>query len=595
MSSLVAPDRGWTAESPLANPAVRLGVLMPPVAALAYGIVTDTIVDLRLFAVLLAVSFVLGLVAVLRPWGPARPRVERAWQVLSGSLGVGLAAPFLVLAIDVDVERFSLLFALVVVVGAYSYPRPLRLPLITWAIAVWMATLWWGGVREVEIVALHLGGGLTLLAACVRTADELADAVEEEATSRADAEARTQLLASILRTNSLEPTAVIRAVVTGMVDAGFDAVAIRAVDEEAGVLRLVDGHRVADTEMVDTLPIEDAHLSREALRRQVTVVVDEYDRSTAVLHQGRGLRGTVVVPVSESRDVVAVVIGASTSGPPTAGQVEAATLLAEQAGRALERARAFEEDQRTVAQLRLLDLRTQDFVSTVSHELRTPLTVIQGLGQTLLRRWGDVDEARRRDLLERIDVNAERLAAMVESLLDTSALDQGELPVAPEPVELRPLVDALTHRLETVTAEHPVDVRVPEGLHVEVDPALLEHVLENLLVNVARHTPAGTRTRVGAEATGDRVRIVVEDEGPGIPEQDLPHVLDRFYRGGPLATRPAGGLGLGLALAQQIVRAHGAELEVDSVVGEGTTFRFEVPAATLSPVAHSGRERRPAS
>jgi signal transduction histidine kinase len=122
-------------------------------------------------------------------------------------------------------------------------------------------------------------------------------------------------------------------------------------------------------------------------------------------------------------------------------------------------------------------------------------------------------------------------------------------------------------------------VLVDEHLSVFVDGPLFEHIIENLLTNVAKHTPQGTPVTIGADGGDMRVQVYVQDHGPGIDPRDLPHVLDRFYRGGAPTRRETGGLGLGLALAQQIVRAHGSELTVDSEPGVGTTFSFSVPVA----------------
>jgi signal transduction histidine kinase len=226
-----------------------------------------------------------------------------------------------------------------------------------------------------------------------------------------------------------------------------------------------------------------------------------------------------------------------------------------------------------------LDERTQDFVSTASHELRTPLTVIAGIGQTLQLRWEDLDTGRRADLLQRVEANADRLSVMVRSLLDTSALDRGELGMSPGPLLLRPTIVRLLDRLATVTAAHPITVAIEPDVSVFVDGPLFEHVIENLLTNVAKHTPQGTPVIVGADPGETRVHVHVQDRGPGIDPRDLPHVLDRFYRGGAPTRRETSGLGLGLALAQQIVRAHGSELTVDSDPGAGTTFSFSVPRA----------------
>lgn len=112
---------------------------------------------------------------------------------------------------------------------------------------------------------------------------------------------------------------------------------------------------------------------------------------------------------------------------------------------------------------------------------------------------------------------------------------------------------------------------------MQVDPGLWQHVLENLLTNVSKHTPTGTRVSIAARVIGGRTVIEVADDGPGIDAQDLPHVLDRFYRGGDPNRRSTSGLGLGLALAQEIVQAHGGVLEVESDRGQGTRFSFDVP------------------
>jgi signal transduction histidine kinase len=167
---------------------------------------------------------------------------------------------------------------------------------------------------------------------------------------------------------------------------------------------------------------------------------------------------------------------------------------------------------------------------------------------------------------------------MVRSLLDTSAFEEGELEIDRQVVGARDSIVALLDRMASITTSHPISLLVPPELRVEVDPGLFEHVLENLLTNVAKHTPPGTRVELSAVRRGDRVEVAVADEGPGIPAADLPHVLDRFYRGGEPDRRASGGLGLGLALARQVVEAHGSELRVESTEGEGTRFSFEVPA-----------------
>jgi signal transduction histidine kinase len=184
--------------------------------------------------------------------------------------------------------------------------------------------------------------------------------------------------------------------------------------------------------------------------------------------------------------------------------------------------------------------------------------------------------------LRRIDENADRLAVMVRSLVDTSALERGQLVARSEPFDLGACIAQVMGRLGPLLEEHRTTIDVPEGTWVLAEPSLLEHVVENLLSNAARHTPAGTLVAVVADVRGDEVEVVVADDGPGIDPADLPHVLERFYRAGQPTTRPSGGLGLGLALSQQVLNAHDRELTVASSPGEGTRFVFRLPV-------HQGR------
>jgi K+-sensing histidine kinase KdpD len=207
------------------------------------------------------------------------------------------------------------------------------------------------------------------------------------------------------------------------------------------------------------------------------------------------------------------------------------------------------------------------------------LTVVQGLATTLSDRWDALEHERRRDLLRRIDANADRLSAMVTRLLDTSQVSRDALQVRLSDVRLEPLLRSAVDRLDDVLAGFRVVVDVEDHLHVQVDPVLFEHVIDNLLVNVATHTPPGTTATVSARPHGDRIVVEVVDDGPGVDDEDLPHLLERFYRGGDKSHRASTrGLGLGLALAAEVVTNHGGRLEVGRGPGGGARFSFDVTA-----------------
>lgn len=569
----------------LRRPAVRACIVAPVVVLVVSALAGDRVGDSEVFLAMTATALVLALVGFVSPWDsrsddPAARSLRGMWLVAAGTVGIALLPPVLVVALDVEVQLFSPVIATVLVVGIYAYPTRLRWPLTAWALGVWLITLLWSGVTELGVLVANLAGGLLVVAATVRVADGLVASLTEANRARQESERRASLLSTVLRTNSLDPQDVLRATTTGLMETGLDVAVIRSIDHERGTAVLVDGVAREDLELREEIPIDDGPIA-VCLRERRRVHLDRMDDwPSAARPPAEPLQGYLLIPLFDGDEVVAVAAGASTAGRLSEAQVEAAELLAAQAGQALARARRFEADRRTLAELRRLDVRTQDFVSTVSHELRTPLTVIHGLGRTLLARWDDLDGPRRSDLLRRISANAERLSAMVRSLLDTSTLESGEFELERVVVPLRPSVDALLHRLASVTAAHPVTVVIDPELQVEVDPNLFEHVLENLLTNVAKHTPQGTSVELRAEVVdGDLVEVSVTDEGPGIAATDVPHVLDRFYRGGEPDRRPSGGLGLGLALSNQIVQAHGSQLRLTSDEGAGARFSFEVPAA----------------
>jgi signal transduction histidine kinase len=511
------------------------------------------------------------------PADPGRPKVTPA---LIGATGVPLGIVIVSTAIDGDPQPFTMLFGVVIVAAAFALPHRQRGPLILWAIVGWGASLWFGGVRDATALVTQLGGAFLLALVALRTTSALEAALRIERSASRASRTRASLLASVLKLQSLEPQAVAEAVVTGVRDAGLDDAVLRVVDGQE--LRTI-AVRTAEgvTPPPSTIGIADG-LAGHACRSGQVEVVDDYGAYPGALSGHGDLRGMIAAPVHVDGELTAVLIGARRSYGLTALQRQAVVLLAEEAGVALGRARRFAADAATVAQLRRLDERTHDFVSTVSHELRTPMTVITGLGQTLARRWDDLDPTRRADLLRRIDENADRLAVMVRSLVDTSALERGQLVARSEPFDLGACIAQVMGRLGPLLEEHRTTIDVPEGTWVLADPSLLEHVVENLLSNAARHTPAGTLVAVVADVRGDEVEVVVADDGPGIDPADLPHVLERFYRAGQPTTRPSGGLGLGLALSQQVLNAHDRELTVASSPGEGTRFVFRLPV-------HQGR------
>jgi signal transduction histidine kinase len=558
------------AASMVGHPGVRAALSVPVAVLLVYAVVAGEVRRPVLAIVLLGT--VLGLTLITLAMTQHEREMPAWWQAAATVLGVGLLPVVLVEVLAAPVATFSLLFVVVLIVGAFTYQPAVRVPLLAWTLVAWTAALWWGGLHAVDLLLLHVGAGALIALSVMQTADALEKAVVGAGSSAEAAERRAELLSRTLAVHTLERDEVLQAVIDGLEDVGFAAVSLRVPVE--GRLELAAGLGLHG-QLARQLDIDEQLPGRALASSQVEIVHDR-GRLRALGVEPEAV-GAIAMPVVVEGHVEGVVTAITTDGPIRAYQREAIELLADLAARGLHRARVYASDEQTVAELRRLESRTQDFVSTVSHELRTPLTVVQGLGRTLRDRWDDLDPERRADLVQRVDANAARLAEMVRSLLDTSAFEEGRITLQPQPLEVRVLLADLLHRLAHVTAAHPTHVRIAEDLWVWADPAMLGHVLENLLTNTSKHTAQGTRIEITADPVGEQhVEIAVVDDGPGISAEDLPHVRDRFYRGGDPLSRPAGGLGLGLALVSQILAAHGSELLISSEEGQGARFAFRL-------------------
>ena len=211
------------------------------------------------------------------------------------------------------------------------------------------------------------------------------------------------------------------------------------------------------------------------------------------------------------------------------------------------------------------------FVADVSHEMRTPLTTIQG-NLDLIRRIGYDEEA-----LEAIESEAGRMSRLVGDLLLLAKADAGRLSLEKTNVDLDTLVLEVYNQAHLLS--EGVDVRLGNLDRAQVlgDPDRLKQLLLNLVSNGLKYTPAGGSVTIDMTRDERTVKIAVSDTGIGIPEEDLPHIFDRFYRVDKARSRAQGGTGLGLSIAKWIADAHGGCLTVTSQLGHGSTFTISLP------------------
>jgi len=250
-----------------------------------------------------------------------------------------------------------------------------------------------------------------------------------------------------------------------------------------------------------------------------------------------------------------------------------------------------DELEREASQRDQLDRMKDEFVLTASHELRSPLTSVQGFAELLMLEREKLSP-QQAETVEIILDSCRHLVRLLNDLLDLARSDAGRLMVQPVPTEVGPLVEDAVRTMgpQTESAGQTLECEVEAGLpRVSVEPDRIRQVLVNLLTNAHEYCPQGATIRVRAGRVGAEVELVVADNGPGMPEEQLDHIFERFTRGDAGLTQRVGGTGLGLAISKSLVELHGGRIEVSSTMGEGSIFRVCLPA--LAPPERAGGDR----
>ncbi len=240
--------------------------------------------------------------------------------------------------------------------------------------------------------------------------------------------------------------------------------------------------------------------------------------------------------------------------------------------------------QRLIAQLDMLKeeegLR-RELVANISHDLRTPLATLQGTIETVALRHDKMSAEEQKDYLERALRYSERLRRLVGELFELAILDTRDTVIEIEPFSIKELIQDVAQKFHLAAEKKDIALHVisPERTPpVLGDLGLIERVLDNLIDNAIKYSEAGGSVKLAFENGNWMTRVEVADSGPGIAEVDLPHITERFYRADRTRSEQPSGTGLGLAISQKILQLHGSALQVESRLGEGTRFWFELPA-----------------
>ncbi len=220
--------------------------------------------------------------------------------------------------------------------------------------------------------------------------------------------------------------------------------------------------------------------------------------------------------------------------------------------------------------------RERQFTADVSHELRTPLTVIKGTAEVALR---GKDPQECTEALTTVDGEVDRMTNIINALLTLARADAGQQQLETERVNLQDLVEDVLATFSSLAAEKGISLDAEAGAPAEVhgDRERLRQLLHNLVTNAIKYTQRGGTITISLGKDGDWAKITVVDTGIGIPENDLPHIFERFYRVDRARSRAKGGAGLGLSIVKWIAQAHGGRIDVESEVGKGSTFTVWLP------------------
>ncbi len=294
-----------------------------------------------------------------------------------------------------------------------------------------------------------------------------------------------------------------------------------------------------------------------------------------------GTQSALVVPL-QLRDQIIGALDFFETGQDRQWSEDDITLVetvADQVALAIENARAYEELQRTAAQLRELDILRSQFLANMSHELRTPLNSIIGFSRVLLKGIdGPLTELQQTDLTS-IYNNGQNLLGLINDVLDMSRIEAGKMELVFEPVDLKPVIDGVMSTAIGLVKDKPVELvkEIADDLPIiRADTTRIRQVILNLVSNAAKFTEEGHIT-VRAWADNEHVTVSVTDSGIGIPEEHWDTVFQEFRQVDGSATRRAGGTGLGLPISRHFVELHGGQIWVESEEGVGSTFSFTIP------------------
>jgi len=317
----------------------------------------------------------------------------------------------------------------------------------------------------------------------------------------------------------------------------------------------------------------------DALRNLLSLSWDVADKMPLEVIRNAELEGAIREVIEDGRERAFELTFPSSGGRTFEVNVVGIRSFPEEMGKEEEKIRGAITVFHDITRLKELEKIRQDFVANVSHELRTPLTTIKGYAETLLE--GALKEEVAFQFVQIIKRHTDRLAKIVEDLLMLSKIESKEFQLKVEVISLQDLIDDVIDFVKEPAEKRKISVsrnEIPSSLALKADRSYLEQVLTNLLDNAIKYTPEGGRVTISAIEKDQReIQFSIEDNGIGIPREDIPRIFERFYRVDKGRSQDLGGTGLGLSIVKHLVQAHGGRVWVESQLGKGSTFYFTLP------------------
>ena len=418
-----------------------------------------------------------------------------------------------------------------------------------------------------------------VMLAVALTVSTLTVRIREQAEAARQRERRTAALYAMSREFSVQTEVgeIARTAVTHVRNL-MEAEAFVLLEGKDGQLRPVAGGEIAQAKSERELAVARWVFEHG---RPAGCGTDTLPASEALFFPLVGTRGTL--------GVFGIALG-SRAPAPSPSRAQLLETFVAQTALAVERALLEEEADRAKVAAETEQARSA-LLSAVSHDLRTPLASMTGAAGVLLDHTAEMGAGERRELLETIREEAERLGRLVGDLLDLTRLESGSLRARKEWYPLEEVVSSALGRLGTRLEGREVRVKMPpEVLLAPIDPILLEQVFLNLVENAAKYSPPGSSIEIRAAAEGEEVAVEIADRGPGLPAGEEERVFERFYR--VADGRRAEGAGLGLAVCEAIVKVHGGRIEARNRPGGGAVFRFTLPVEGTPPPPDEALEAR---